>query len=115
MPQMQKIADLMDDVCLEDKKPWSDHLKNQKKVLENLDYSLSGTLLREIQNRNISYQEYGKELSSVHKAQMNELSLNCENDFKAIAKESLLEAEKIEKDSQVDFEVYLKDFLDKIS
>ena len=84
-------------------------------MLENLDYSLSGTLLREIQNRNISYQEYGKELSSVHKAQMNELSLNGENDFKAIAKESLLEAEKIEKDSQVDFEVYLKDFLDKIS
>ena len=112
---MQEIADLMDDVCLEDKKPWSDHLKNQKKVLENLDYSLSGTLLREIQNRNISYQEYGKELSSVHKAQMNELSLNGEHDFKAIANESLLEAEKIEKDSQVDFEVYLKDFLDKIS
>ena len=84
-------------------------------MLENLDYSLSGTLLREIQNRNISYQEYGKELSSVHKAQMNELSLNGEHDFKAIANESLLEAEKIEKDSQVDFEVYLKDFLDKIS
>tara|TARA_B100000963_G_scaffold360162_1_gene390003 strand:+ start:3044 stop:4603 length:1560 start_codon:yes stop_codon:yes gene_type:complete len=113
---MEEIANFMDsEVSIDGKRFWSKNLKHQKKVLENLDYSLSGTLLREIQDRNISYQEYGMELSAAHKKQMNELSLNDENDFTGIARESLLEAEKLEKDNQIGFEDYLKDFLNKIS
>ena len=112
---MQEIADFMDEISPEGKKLWSDNIKCQKDVLDNLEQSLSGTLLKEIQDRNISYQEYGMEVSSAHKSQMNDISIDGEYNFSAISEESISAAEIIERDIQIDFEDYLKDFLSKIS
>ena len=113
---MEEIASFMDDeVSVEGSNVWSDNLEYQKKVIENLEYSLSGSLLKEIQDRNITYQEYGMELSNLHKKQMSELSMDNKYDFAAISKESMEAAKKLEKDHRVEFEEYLKDFLSKIS
>ena len=112
---MQEIADFMDEISPEGKKLWSDNIKCQKDVLDNLEQSLSGTLLKEIQDRNISFQEYGMEVSSAHKSQMNNISIDSEYNFSAISEESISAAEIIEKDIQINFEDYLKDFLSKIS
>ncbi len=113
---MEEIASFMDDeVSVEGSNVWSDNLEYQKKVIENLEYSLSGSLLKEIQDRNITYQEYGMELSNLHKKQMSDLSMDNKYDFAAISKESVEAAKKLEKDHRVEFEEYLKDFLSKIS
>ena len=46
---------------------------------------------------------------------MDNLVLNGSNNFNESSKESLLAAQRLEEEHQVDFEDYLKDFLDKIS
>jgi len=55
------------------------------------------------------------EVSSAHKSQMNDISIDGEYNFSAISEESISAAEIIERDIQIDFEDYLKDFLSKIS
>jgi glutamate--cysteine ligase len=112
---MKEIADFMDkEVSEEANSKWSDTLNNQKKIIENLDLSLSGMLLNEIENKGITFQEYGLNLSRTHKKQMDNLEIDKRH-FSNSSKESLLAAKKIEEEPQVNFEVYLKDFLDKIS
>jgi glutamate--cysteine ligase len=112
---MKEIANFMDkEVSEEANSKWSDTLDNQKKIIENLDLSLSGMLLNEIENKGITFQEYGLNLSRTHKKQMDNLEIDKRH-FSNSSKESLLAAKKIEEEPQVNFEVYLKDFLDKIS
>jgi gamma-glutamylcysteine synthetase len=112
---MKEIADFMDKEVSEGaNSKWSDTLNNQKKIIENLDLSLSGMLLNEIENKGITFQEYGLNLSRTHKKQMDNLEIDKRH-FSNSSKESLLAAKKIEEEPQVNFEVYLKDFLDKIS
>ena len=77
--------------------------------------SLSGTLLKLIQDLDISFQQYGMHLSHLHIDQMNNTSRKNEHDFRSIANESLDAAEKIENENQIEFEDYLKEFLNKIS
>ena len=112
---MEQIADFMDEIAPEGKKLWSNSIKQQKIVLDNLENSLSGTLLKEIQDRNITYQEYGMEVSAAQKDQMNELSIDGEYNFSTVSEDSLSAADVMEEDNQIDFEDYLKDFLNKIS
>jgi glutamate--cysteine ligase len=112
---MKEIADFMDKEVSEGaNSKWSDTLNNQKKIIENLDLSLSGMLLNEIEDKEITFQEYGLNLSRTHKKQMDNLEIDKRH-FSNSSKESLLAAKKIEEEPQVNFEVYLKDFLDKIS
>ena len=113
---MQEIADFMDNEVLSDGNGvWSNCLSSQIKVAKNLDMSLSGTLLKDIQDQDISFQQYGMHLSHLHKDQMNNTSPKNEHDFRSIANESLDAAEKIENENQIEFEDYLKEFLNKIS
>ena len=61
---MQEIADFMDNEVLSDGNGvWSNCLSSQIKVAKNLDMSLSGTLLKDIQDQDISFQQY---LSLIH-------------------------------------------------
>ena len=113
---MNEIAQFMDNEVGEGiSSKWSDIVNQQRKVIENLDLSLSGLLLKDIENKKITFQEYGLRLSRAHKKEMDDLVLNGNNNFNESSKESLLAAQKLEEEHQVDFEDYLKDFLDKIS
>jgi len=113
---MNEIAQFMDNEVGEGiSSKWSDTVNQQRKVIENLDLSLSGLLLKDIENKKITFQEYGLRLSRAHKKEMDDLVLNGNNNFNESSKESLLAAQKLEEEHQVDFEDYLKDFLDKIS
>ena len=113
---MNEIAQFMDNEVGEGiSSKWSDTVNQQRKVIENLDLSLSGLLLKDIENKKITFQEYGLQLSRAHKKEMDDLVLNGSNNFNESSKESLLAAQRLEEEHQVDFEDYLKDFLDKIS
>ena len=113
---MKEIAEFMDNEVSENgDRVWSDYLSNQITVAENLDLALSGNLLKDIQDQDINFQEYGLRLSHLHKHQMDNTSPKNDHSFSAIANESLVAAEKIEKENQIDFEDYLKEFLGKIS
>jgi glutamate--cysteine ligase len=113
---MQEIADFMDNEVLSDGNGvWSNYLSSQIEVAKNLDMSLSGTLLKDIQDQDISFQQYGMHLSHLHKDQMDNTSPKNEHDFTSIANESLEAAKKIENENQIEFEDYLKEFLNKIS
>jgi hypothetical protein len=54
-------------------------------------------------------------ISRSHKKKMSDPAKDNEEYFAEKAKESLIEAKKIEEDRQISFEDYLKDFLNKIS
>ena len=113
---MKEIAEFMDNEVSENgDRVWSDYLSNQITVAENLDLALSGNLLKDIQDQDVNFQEYGLRLSHLHKHQMDNTSPKNDHSFSAIANESLVAAEKIEKENQIDFEDYLKEFLGKIS
>ena len=87
----------------------------QKKVINNLDKSLSGSLLEEIQTNDMTLQEYGMKMSLLHKEHMDSLATDDEYFFTTTSQDSLEAAKKIEESNQENFEDYLKDFLNKIS
>ena len=112
--EMSDIASLMDEVSIEGK-IWTKTLSDQKKVLDNLDLTLSGSLLKEIKDGNVSFQEYGHKLSLSQKENMNNIENENKYSFQDIAKESLITASKLEQEKKINFEDYLKEFLNKIS
>ena len=71
--------------------------------------------IRDRQKKNISHQEYAMELSFLHQKTLNGITNNEDIKFAEVAKNSLSDAIKIDQSSQVDFEIYLADFLSKIS
>ena len=90
---MNEIAQFMDNEVGEGiSSKWSDTVNQQRKVIENLDLSLSGLLLKDIENKKITFQEYGLQLSRAHKKEMDDLVLNGNNNFNESSKESLLAA-----------------------
>ena len=104
----------MDEVSNEGK-IWTKTLSDQKKVLDNLDLTLSDSLLKEIKDGNVSFQEYGHKLSLSQKENMNNIENENKYSFQDIAKESLITASKLEQEKKINFEDYLKEFLNKIS
>jgi glutamate--cysteine ligase len=113
---MEEIASFMDEVVTsEDENIWSNNLKIQKDTIENYHLSLSELMLNEISSKDISFQEYGINISMQHLEMINNTSLKNEANLVQAAQKSLLDASDIESSQDVDFEDYLKDFLNKIS
>jgi len=115
LEEMNEIASFMDKEVFKGGNIWTETLDEQKKIIEDYDLSLSGSLLKEIENSGLTFQEYGMNISHSHKKEMSDLAKDNEEYFAEKAKESLIEAKKIEEDRQISFEDYLKDFLNKIS
>ena len=113
---MEEIASFMDEVVIsEDENIWSNNLKIQKDTIENFHLSLSELMLNEISSKDMSFQEYGINISKQHLEMINNISLKNEANLVQAAQNSLLHASDIESSQDVDFEDYLKDFLNKIS
>ena len=112
---MQDIAEFMAKEVSQGDSKWTDTLSNQKEVINNLDKSLSGSLLEEIQTNDMTLQEYGMKMSLLHKEHMDSLATDDEYFFTTTSQDSFETAKKIEESDQDNFEDYLKDFLNKIS
>ena len=113
---MEEIASFMDEVVIsEDENIWSHNLKIQKDTIENYHLSLSELMLNEISSKDMSFQEYGINISKQHLEMINNISLKNKANLVQAAQNSLLHASDIESSQDVDFEDYLKDFLNKIS
>ena len=113
---MDEIAKFMDEVIVsENKNTWLNTLINQKKTLNNLDSSLSGSLLKNIRDHGMSFQEYGMHVSNRHQNEIKNMSPKHAESLIEASKKSLQDARDIESSQQEDFEDYLKEFLDKIS
>jgi hypothetical protein len=72
-------------------------------------------MLNEISNKEISFQEYGLNISKQHREEIKNISTNDLDVHIQAAKKSLIDAKEIESLQDTDFEVYLRDFLNKIS
>jgi glutamate--cysteine ligase len=113
---MDEIAKFMDEVIVsENENIWLNTLKNQKKTLNNLDSSLSGSLLKNIIDHGMSFQEYGMHVSNLHQNEIKNISPKHTESLIEASKKSLQDARDIESSQQEDFEDYLKEFLNKIS
>ena len=112
---MSEVATFMDEEVFKEGSIWSETVGNQKKIIENYDLSLSGSLLEEVNKSGLTFQEYGLGISLAHKKQMNDLETDNDNEFRNKASESLKSAKKLEEEHQISFENYLEEFLNKIS
>ena len=113
---MDEIAKFMDEVIIsENEKTWFNTLINQKKTLNNLDSSLSGSLLKNITDHGMSFQEYGMHLSNRHQNEIKNITPKHAESLIEASMKSIQDARDIESSQQEDFEDYLKEFLDKIS
>ena len=79
------------------------------------DRSLSESMLNEISNEEMSFQEYGMNISKKHREEIKNILTNDQDILIQAAKKSLIDATDIESSQDADFEDYLRDFLNKIS
>jgi gamma-glutamylcysteine synthetase len=113
---MEEIAKFMDEVVtFEDGNIWVNTLEKQKNTINDYDLSLSESMLNEISNKEISFQEYGMNISKQHHEEIKNISTNDQDILIQTAKKSLIDANDIESSQDADFEDYLRDFLNKIS
>jgi glutamate--cysteine ligase len=113
---MEEIAKFMDEVVtFEDGNIWMNTLEKQKNTINDYGLSLSESMLNEISNKEISFQEYGLNISKQHREEIKNISTNDLDVLIQAAKKSLIDAKEIESSQDTDFEVYLRDFLNKIS
>ena len=102
-------------VTFEDGNIWMNTLEKQKNTINDYGLSLSESMLNEISNKEISFQEYGLNISKQHREEIKNISTNDLDVLIQAAKKSLIDAKEIESSQDTDFEVYLRDFLNKIS
>ncbi len=113
---MEEIAIFMDQEVTQDgNNSWLEKIQDKREMVNNLDLSLSGSLLKEIKEKGMSFQEYSMNLSLQHNEKINSIPESETHNFDEVARNSLNEAKNIEQAGQADFEVYLKEFLSKIS
>ena len=113
---MEEIAIFMDQEVTQDgNNSWLEKIQDKREMVNNLDLSLSGSLLKEIKEKGMSFQEYSMNLSLQHNEKLNSIPESETHNFDEVARNSLNEAKNIEQAGQADFEVYLKEFLSKIS
>jgi hypothetical protein len=72
-------------------------------------------MLNEISNEEMSFQQYGMNISKQHHEEIKNISTNDQDILIQTAKKSLIDANDIESSQEADFEDYLRDFLNKIS
>ena len=113
---MEEIAVFMDQEVVQDgNNSWFEKIQDKREMVNDLDLSLSGSLLKEIKEKDTSFQEYSMKLSLQHHEKLNSMPESETHNFDEVARNSLNEAKNIEQAGQADFEVYLREFLSKIS
>ena len=83
------------------------------KKLENLDETLSGTVLSTMTQNNQSFKEFGLKLANSHSQDFKTTRSDRDELFERTAKESLKKQEIIESQNSPDFETFLKGYFNQ--
>ena len=114
--ELEKVAGFMDKEVLKTKNvSWLKSVSAQKHNITNQNGTLSGRVMNDLENNNLSFRDLGNKMSNLHKEKMTSKKSNLEQLFFDACKKSIEDTNNIESKGQKDFEDYLKDFLDKIS
>ena len=114
--ELEKVADFMDREVLKSKNgSWLKSISAQTHNITNQDGTLSGQVIDDLENNNLSFRGLGNKMSNLHQEKMISKKTNLDQLFLDACKKSIKDTKNIESKNQKDFEDYLKDFLDKIS
>ena len=114
--ELEKVAEFMDKEVIKDKNvSWLKSISDQKDNLIDLNGTLSGLVMNDLENNDLSFRDLGNKMSNLHQEEMSSKKSNLEKLFIDASKKSIEDTKKIESTEQKDFEDYLNEFLDKIS
>ena len=114
--ELEKVAEFMDKEVIKDKNvSWLKSISDQKDNLIDLNGTLSGLVMNDLENNDLSFRDLGNKMSNLHQEEMTSKKSNLEKLFLDASKKSIEDTKIIESTEQKDFEDYLKEFLDKIS
>ena len=114
--ELEKVAEFMDKEVIKDKNVnWLKSISDQKNNITDLNRTLSGLVMNDLENNDLSFRDLGNKMSNLHQEAMTSKKSNLEKLFIDASKKSIEDTKKIESTEQKGFEDYLKEFLDKIS
>ena len=112
LAQLLELANFLDRI--EKSKENEKSLRNISKLIENPELTPSGKMLNEMDEKKLSFLDFGIQRSRKHKKYYLDLDLSLAElkFFKIISNESHQAAKKLDRDGKEDFNAYLKNFLD---
>jgi len=116
LSELEVVAEFMDTEVHQDQGlNWLQSISDQKNNLNKLNGILSARVLEDLKENDLSFRDLGNKLSKEHREAMTNKSSKLDDLFSNASKKSIEDTKKIESSNQIDFENYLKEFLDKIS
>ena len=113
--ELEEVAEFMDKEVHQDRGlSWLPSISNQKNNLTKNE-ALSARVLEDLEANDLSFRDLGNKLSKEHHESMTNRSSKLDELFSNASKKSIEDTKKIESSNQIEFENYLKEFLDKIS
>ena len=110
------VAEFMDREVFKDLNiNWQSSISAQKENLLSPNGTLSGQVLKDLKDEDLSFRDLGNKMSNLHQNTMTSEIPNLDELFLGASKKSLEDTKNIESSNQIDFEDYLKEFLEKIS
>jgi len=115
LSELEEVAEFMDKEVHQDRGlSWLPSISNQKNNLTK-NGVLSAQVLEDLEANDLSFRDLGNKLSKEHHESMTNKSSKLDELFSNASKKSIEDTKKIESSNQIEFENYLKEFLDKIS
>ena len=114
--ELETIAEFMDKEVLKGQNiNWQQSITAQKENLLTPNKSLSGQVLEDLKDQDLSFRDLGNKMSNLHQNTITSERSNLDELFRDASEKSFEDIKNIESKDQKDFEDYLKEFLDKIS
>jgi glutamate--cysteine ligase len=114
LSDLKEISAFAGDVVFENEQNyWVESIALQIKKLENLDETLSGSVLSAMMQNNQSFKEFGLKLAKSHSQDFKTTRSDRDKLFEQAAKESLKKQEIIESQNGPDFETFLKGYFNQ--
>jgi glutamate--cysteine ligase len=114
--ELEIVAEFMDREVFQDQNiNWLPSIADQKENLLTPNGTLSGQVLKDLKDEDLSFRDLGNKMSNLHQNTMTSEISNLDELFLDASKKSLEDTKNIESSNQTDFEDYLKEFLEKIS
>ena len=114
--ELEKVAEFMDKEVFKGQNiNWLQSVATQKENLLSPNGTLSGQVLEDLKDKDLSFRDLGNKMSHLHQNTMTSEISNLDELFLGASKKSLEDTKNIESSNQIDFEDYLKEFLEKIS
>ena len=112
MAQLLELAKFLDRI--EKSKENEKSLRNISKLIENPELTPSGKMLNEMDEKKLSFLDFGIRKSKKHQKYYLDLDLSLDEleFFKNISNESHEAAKKLDRDEKENFNAYVKNFLD---